>query len=352
MSRSPRESSARSCRSTPSRAPHSAAALPGATSPDLEVRRKPALELVGRPRLAALVARRVFPQSVDDQSALRTGVDEVARAVAVLHRARLDLHRAELPERVLERDRPIVEVALLESPAGAGPCLLHPQRDRMHRREDVDPVRREDAGDLADDALRVRHEDQRVVVLDDVERSVLERGKVAHVAVDETQLRPAVASQRANGRELTPGDVEQRRGRAELGEEDRVPSAAAGERQHALAVEVDPAKPATRQLVEETPFTPGVARRPSERACVWDAGLRQSLPHPPVVLADVVDRDAARQGTLSQHWFRCASRKCRTRASSYAGSSSIQFQAVSTIVPGATLSYGRISSFTSPYLSF
>src|SRR5438552_730557 len=238
MSRSPRESSARSCRSTPSRAPHSAAALPGATSPDLEVRRKPALELVGRPRLAALVARRVFPQSVDDQSVLRTRVDEVARAVAVLHRARLDLHRAELPERVLERDRPIVEVALLESPAGAGPCLLHPQRHRMHRREDVDPVRPEDAGDLADDPLRVRHEDQRVVVLDDVERS------------------------------------------------------------------------------------------------------------------DVVDRDAARQGTLSQHWFRCASRKCRTRASSYAGSSSIQFQAVSTIVPGATLSYGRISSFTSPYLSF
>src|SRR5437899_2830795 len=103
MSRSPRESSARSSRSTPSRAPRSAIALLGATSPDLEVRGKPALELVGRPRLAARVAWRVLPQSVDDQSVLRTGVDQVARAVAVFQRARLDLHRAELPERVLER---------------------------------------------------------------------------------------------------------------------------------------------------------------------------------------------------------------------------------------------------------
>src|SRR5438128_10971371 len=105
MSRSPRESSARSCRSTPSRAPRSAAALPGATSPDLEVRGKPALELVGRPRLAALVARRGFPPSVEDQSALRTRVDEVARALAVLRRARLDLHRAAPPERGHEPDR-------------------------------------------------------------------------------------------------------------------------------------------------------------------------------------------------------------------------------------------------------
>src|SRR5207249_695857 len=130
-------------------------------------------------------------------------------------------------------------------------------------------------------------------------------------------------------------------------------------------------KPATRELVEEAPLAPDVARRLAQRARVRDAGLREALPHLPVVLADVVDRgargahtpgrrgqrtlpdrgDAPRHGTLSQHWFRCASRKCRTRASSYAVSSSIQFQAVSTIAPGAILSYGRMSSFTSPYLS-
>src|SRR5438132_3130413 len=47
----------------------------------------------------------------------------------------------------------------------------------------------------------------------------------------------------------------------------------------------------------------------------------------------------------------CASMNARTRASSYALSTSIQFHAVSTIVPDATLSYGRMTSFTSPYLS-
>src|SRR5437867_9502894 len=117
MSRSPRESSARSFRSTPSRAPRSAAALRDATSPDLEVRGKPALELVRRPRLAPLVARRVLPEPVDDESVRRARVDEIAGPVAVLEGARLDLHRAEFPDRVLERDRAIVEVPLLESPA-------------------------------------------------------------------------------------------------------------------------------------------------------------------------------------------------------------------------------------------
>src|SRR5438093_75693 len=345
-------------RSTPNRAPRSAAALRDATSPDLEVRGEPALELVCRPRLATLVARRGLPEPVDDQSVHRARVHEVAGPVAVLEGARLHLHRAEFPERVLERDRAIVEVPLLESPAGAGPGLLHTQRDRMHRGEDVEAVRREDAGDLGDDTRRVRHEDHRVVVIDDVELPMVERGEVAHVALDEAELRPAAAGERAHRGELALGDVEQRRGRAELREQDRVPSAAARERQHTLAFESDATKPATRELVEEAPLAPDVARRLAQRARVRDAGLREALPHLPVVLADVVDRgvrgtrtpgrrgqrtlpdcgDAPRHGTLSQHWFRCASRKCRTRASSYAVSSSIQFQAVSTIAPGAILS--------------
>src|SRR6266508_2293090 len=118
-----------------------------------------------------------------------------------------------------------------------------------------------------------------MVVLDDVELSVAEGREVAHVALDEADLRAAVASERAHRGELALRDVEQRRRRAELREQDRVPSTAAGERQHAFALETLATQPPAGQLVEEAPFAARVARRLSEGARVGDAGFRQALPH-------------------------------------------------------------------------
>src|SRR6185295_4906603 len=189
------------------------------------------------------------------------------------------------------------------------------------------------------------------MVVHDVELFVIERREIAHVALHETKLRPAFSRESAHRRELALRDVEERRGGAQLREEDGVPSAATGEGQHALSVELDAAEPSARQIVEKTPLTASVARGSADGPCVRDAGLRKALPHLTVVLADVIECGAPRQGTSSQHWFRCALRKRLTRASSYVVSSSIQFHAVSAIVPAGILSYGRISSFTSPYLS-
>jgi hypothetical protein len=64
----------------------------------------------------------------------------------------------------------------------------------MHRREDVDAARGEHAGHLGDDPRCVRHEDQRVLVENDVELAVPERAEIAHVAADELELRAALPS--------------------------------------------------------------------------------------------------------------------------------------------------------------
>src|SRR6185503_2910140 len=104
-------------------------------------------------------------------------------------------------------------------------------------------------------------------------------------------------------------------------------------------LELDAAQPAARQCVQETPLAARVARRLAEGPRVRDARLRDALPHLTVVLADVVACGAPRQGTSSQHLFRCAFMKRMTRASSYVVSSSIQFHAASAIVPAGILSY-------------
>src|SRR5204862_3485679 len=103
------------------------------------------------------------------------------------------------------------------------------QSDGMHRAEDVMPTGREHACHLLDDARRVGHEDERVVVVDQIEGARGERAEVAHVALDETKPRPALAREGPDGSELTLRKIEQRGLGAELGEEDRIPAATTGQ---------------------------------------------------------------------------------------------------------------------------
>ena len=132
----------------------------------------------------------------------------------------------------------------------------------------------------------------------EVELAAAKGAEVAHVATDVVDLGPAPARERAHGRELPRRDVEERRVRAELGKEDGVPAAPAGEREHALAVERRVAEAAARDLVEETPFAGAVSRRRPLRPRVGDAGAREAVPHALVVRRDLVDGDASRHAPI------------------------------------------------------
>ena len=128
---------------------------------------------------------------------------------------------------------------------------------------------------------------------DDVELAAAERSEVAHVATHVGERGPAAAREPPDRLELPRADVEERRVGAELGEEDRVPSAAAGERQHALSLERHAPQRVVRELVEEAALAQLVAWRRPLGARVRDAHLREALPHPFVVRGDVIDRDAS-----------------------------------------------------------
>ena len=99
----------------------------------------------------------------------------------------------------------------------------------MHGAEHVVSARREDARDLCDHAGGVGHEDERVVVVHEVECPVGEAREIPHVALHEAQARAAFASERADRRELALREIEEGRLGPELGEQDGIPAAAARE---------------------------------------------------------------------------------------------------------------------------
>lgn len=162
----------------------------------------------------------------------------------------------------------------------------------MHRREHIDAAGGEDARHLGDDASGVRDEDKRMLVKDDVELAVAERTQVTHVRPQIGELGTSAARETADRRELRAADVHERGRRAELGEEDRVPTAAAGKGKHALSLEIDPVKRAVCYPIEEAPFSRSAPRRGALRPGVGNARLREALPHPLVVRAYFVDRDS------------------------------------------------------------
>ena len=173
----------------------------------------------------------------------------------------------------------------------------------MHGREDVHPSGREHARDLLDHTRRVGHEDERVMVIDEVELAPLEPREVAHVALHQSELRAALLRERAHRRELFRREIEERCLGTELGEEDRIPSAATRQGQHALSSQRDVLDAPEGELVEETPLRACVARRRALRSRVWDACGRQAIPHALVVLGDGVHGHApsGRAGGASCH---------------------------------------------------
>src|SRR5437867_7234847 len=164
----------------------------------------------------------------------------------------MDPHPPEVPYRLKHGHWPITEVGLFRPPSAAGPRLVEEEGHWMHRGENVHAVDGEDSGHLDDHAGRIRDEDQRMLMEDDVEFAGAESTQVAHVGAQVVELGPAAPRETAHRRELALGDVDERRGRAELGEEDRVPAPAAGQREHAPPLELDVFERAVRDAIEET----------------------------------------------------------------------------------------------------
>jgi hypothetical protein len=162
----------------------------------------------------------------------------------------------------------------------------------MHRREHVHAAGGEDPRDLGDHAVRIRHEHERVLMKDDVEFAAAESAQVAHVGPQILELGTATSRETPDRRELSARDVHERGGRAQLGEEDRVPAATARERKHALSVEVDAFERAVRDAIEESALPRLCSRRGALRTRVRDARFRESLPHALVVRTHLIDRDA------------------------------------------------------------
>jgi len=100
----------------------------------------------------------------------------------------------------------------------------------MHRREHVHAAGSEDARHLGDHTRRVRDEHEGVLMKDDVELSVAEGAQISHVRSEVRELSTAASRKTADRPELRAADVDERGRRAELREEDRVPTAAAGQR--------------------------------------------------------------------------------------------------------------------------
>ena len=69
-----------------------------------------------------------------------------------------------------------------------------------------------------------------MLVKNEIELPVAKRAEIAHVAAYERERRSSLPCEPSHGVELTRTDVEERGVRAELGEENGVPAAAARER--------------------------------------------------------------------------------------------------------------------------
>src|SRR2546425_11935995 len=137
-----------------------------------------------------------------------------------------------------------------------------------------------------------------MLMKDDVELSGAEGAQVAHIGPQVVELGTAAPCETAHRRELAAGSVHERCRGAELREEDRVPAAAAGQRQHALSVELDPFERAVRDAIEEPTLSGPCPRWRALRPRVRDTRLREPLPHALVVRGDLVDRDAFGHGEI------------------------------------------------------
>jgi hypothetical protein len=126
---------------------------------------------------------------------------------------------------------------------------------------------------------------------DDVELAATERAQVPHVGPQVVELGTATSRETPHRRELAGRYVYQGRGGAELGEEDRVPAAPAGEGKHAFSLEVDALERAIGDAIEKAAFTSLCSRRVALRARVRDTCLREPLPHALVMRTDFVHRD-------------------------------------------------------------
>ena len=131
-----------------------------------------------------------------------------------------------------------------------------------------------------------------MLVEDDVELAAAQCAQVAHVRPKVVELGATASRESAHRRELPSADVHEGRRGAELREEDRVPTASAGQRERALSFELDPFESAIRNPIEEPPLAGSGPRRRALRARVWDARLGEALPHALVVSGDLVYRDA------------------------------------------------------------
>jgi len=103
----------------------------------------------------------------------------------------------------------------------------------------------------------------------------------------------AGAREIADGLQLARADIQDRRVRAELREEHRMPAATAGQRQHALSFDRQAGEAVVR-IEERAPARDRPGRR-ALRTRVRDAGRRKPIPHPLVVRGDIVHRDALRR---------------------------------------------------------
>jgi hypothetical protein len=168
----------------------------------------------------------------------------------------------------------------------------------MHRREHVDATRSEDARDLRDHAFGVWHEHEGMLMKDDIELAVAKRAQIAHVRPEVVEHRAAALRKTPDRLELPPRNVDESRCRTELREEDRVPTAAAGQRQHTLSLEVDAIERAIRDAIEKPPLPGFRSWRRALRTRVRDTRFREPFPHALVVRAHLIDRDALCHGEI------------------------------------------------------
>src|SRR5207253_8175375 len=89
-------------------------------------------------------------------------------------------------------------------------------------------------------------------VPDHVERFVLEYREILHVAADEADLDPLPFGQVADGFQLGRRDVEDRRVRAEFGEDNRIPTTARRQAEDAGALQLHAFQTCTR--IHEAPY--------------------------------------------------------------------------------------------------
>src|SRR5207302_10698384 len=99
------------------------------------------------------------------------------------------------------------------------------------------------------------------LVEDGVELAAAQCAQVAPVRPKVVERGATASRESAHRRELPSADVHEGRRGAELREEDRVPTASAGQRERAPSFELDPFESAIRNPIEEPPLAgPGPRR--------------------------------------------------------------------------------------------